>query len=341
MAGVIIPMAGNGFKWRDHADVLADVRQRYEEQGQSAPEIAAALGLGRYQIEYAIRQYGLKAGSAERWCPKAPVWTAPAPPEERLPPPPLVTSAPTRQDVETSVFLSDVHIPSQDAEAVRVVLNFILWLKPTHVFLTGDIFDCYALSRFDKAPRRIIGLQSELDQLEDFLFHTRLAAGPDAEIHYMEGNHERRVQTYLTRHPELSELRGLKPENLFRLNDYGIQWHPQEEVYRHHGFIVTHGTVVRKHAGRSAQGEFEKYISSGISGHTHRAGSYTKTAMDSTYAWYELGCLCDLEPEYMVGTADWQHAIAVGHFIKGDNRFAIEQVQIPKRKLLYRGLLFD
>lgn len=333
-------MAGNGFKWSRNPDVLADVRQRYEEAGQSAREIAEALDLTETQVQYAVRHYGYKAGSAERWCPKPRTETAPPPPVDR-PRPALNPQSPTRQDVETSVFLSDVHIPSQDADAVRVVLNFILWLKPTHVFLVGDVFDCYQLSRFDKAPHRIIGLQGELDQLEDFLRLVRLAAGPDAEIHYMEGNHERRVQTYLTRHPELSELRGLKPENLFRLGDYGIQWHPQEEVFQHHGFIVTHGTVVRKHAGRSAQGEFEKYIASGISGHTHRAGSYTKTAMDNTYAWYELGCLCDLEPEYMVGTADWQHAIAVGHFIKGDNRFAIEQIQIPKRKLMYRGMLFE
>ena len=264
---------------------------------------------------------------------------------EPLPPAPAIhqrfkPEAPSKPRTEVSVFINDVHVPSQDTEAVRVALNLIAYIKPTTVFLNGDIFDCYQLSRFDKHPRRVLEFQDDLDNLYNFFVDLRIAA-PRATIHYLEGNHERRLVSYVSKNPALFKVQAFEAETLFKLANFDIQWHRQEETFEHHGFIVTHGAVVRKHAGASGMGEFDKYTSSGISGHTHRSGSYVKTTKAGSFIWIENGCLCDLNPEYMVGSPNWQHAISVGHFIEGDNRFAIEQVQIVGHKALYHGMLFD
>lgn len=55
------------------------------------------------------------------------------------------------------------------------------------------------------------------------------------------------------------------------------------------------------------------YGSSGVCGHTHRAGSVSKTDMNGrTHTWYEQGALCRVDLEYVRGVADWQQAFLIG-----------------------------
>ena len=58
------------------------------------------------------------------------------------------------------------------------------------------------------------------------------------------------------------------------------------------GFVLTHGNVVRKHSAYTAKAMYEQYQSSGVSGHTHRLGRYSKTDMHSrSHTWLEQGPL--------------------------------------------------
>ncbi len=245
-----------------------------------------------------------------------------------------------QQDIDRSVFLGDTHFPYEDARAVRVALELIEHLKPSQVFLLGDIQDFYQLSKFDKDPNRVVKMQDDLDRTFAFMSSLRLRVG-DAEITYVCGNHEERLMKYLWRHPEIANLRSLQPEELLRLKELNIRWVPQNKTFAFHGFVVTHGSIIRRYSGYTARGEMDKYGTSGISGHTHRVGVCLHTNFSGAYAWYEAGCLCKLTPEYVVGPPNWQHGISVGEFIKGDNRFQISQYNIIKGKLLYQGELFD
>lgn len=251
---------------------------------------------------------------------------------------PTITNS---ENIDRSVFLSDVHIPEQDAAAVAVALKLIAALQPTHVFLCGDIFDFYQLSRFDQDPGRMLKLQAELDELDVFLGDVRAAAGEEAEVVFIEGNHESRLTRWLWKHPEVCSLRSMQPEDLFGLRKHRIAWHQRGMPYMFHGIAVTHGSIVRKAAGQSAKGEHEKYGTSGYSGHTHRVGTYRKRNLSGEYVWYEGGCLCDLAPKYVDGVADWHHAIGVGHFVRASRRFQIQQVNIVGGELLYEGVRFS
>ncbi len=241
--------------------------------------------------------------------------------------------------VERAVFINDLHVPYQDERALNVALEFIDYWKPHHLFLVGDVMDCAQISRYDTDPNRLLDFQKDLDSGKIVLAALRHAAGPEANILYFQGNHEHRMWRYLMRHPEIANLEALKFPNLLDLASQNIQWVEAHQNFFFHDFLVTHGTIVRKHAGYSAKAEFDKAGCSGLSGHTHRVGVYRTKKVKADFAWYENGCLCDLNPTYCLNP-DWHQCITIGQFERDDNRFQVDQLQMPKGKLLFEGRIF-
>lgn len=212
------------------------------------------------------------------------------------------------------VILSDLHFPFQDEMAVNASLVFIKERQPKTIVLDGDVVDFYDLSRFDKNPSRINCLQLELDMVKEFLTKLR-EASPKSEIIYIIGNHEDRLRKYIWQHNELSSLEALTLDNLLGLNELGIKLVKNYQLGK---YLITHGTVVRKFSGYSAHGEQDLNDCSGISGHTHRLGNYYKTTPTTEYEWFENGCLCQKEAEYMDHYPNWQQGFSYG-IIEGDN----------------------
>ena len=111
------------------------------------------------------------------------------------------------------VVISDLHIPYQDEEAIKAFLRFIKQNPVDTVILNGDILDMYDCSSFDKDPDRINSLQEELNLATKFFAKLRKML-PKAEIVFIKGNHEYRLERYLMKHPELFSLEALKLPNL-------------------------------------------------------------------------------------------------------------------------------
>lgn len=242
---------------------------------------------------------------------------------------------------ELSAFIPDIHAPHEDKRAIDTVCEFLTYLKPKHLFFQGDGFDFYQISKYDKRPARLLELQQDLDHGFQVIDRIR-ACAPQADAHMVEGNHERRLQKYLNYHPEIAGLRCLEIEELLQLRKLDIRWYPEEEVLEHHGFVVTHGTRVSKHAGMSAKAELEKWGCCGISGHTHRMAAFLQSNYGGDFVWYEGGCLCELNPCYVVGRPNWQHGISIGDFLPDENRFTIHQLWIDRQyRILHHGKLFD
>lgn len=239
----------------------------------------------------------------------------------------------------STVFVPDLHAPHHDQRAVNTLIEFIRYFKPEHLIFLGDGFDFYQLSRFDKHPSRLLKLGDDIKDGIDCI-KSICDAAPKAIKTMVEGNHERRLYKYLCGHPELTGLDVLAPENLLGLSELGIRWVPEEEVFEHHGFVVTHGTRVSKHSGMSAKSELEKWGVSGISGHTHRIGRYNLSNYGGDHVWFEAGCLCQLNPCYVVGRPNWQHGFAVGDFY--EDRFQINQIYIDRDyRVLWKDRIID
>jgi len=240
-------------------------------------------------------------------------------------------------DRRMGLVVSDTHVPFQDKHVCRMVLAFIREHRPGTVHLLGDISDFYSVSRFDKDPGRKIDLQQDLDATRDFLWKIREAA-PNARIIYSEGNHEFRLRKYLqTEAKALALLRALKIEKLLEFGDMRIQFRRHDQPYRVGSLLFTHGQLARKWSGASARGHFEKYGCCVIHGHTHRLGAFYHRDIQDTYAAWENGCLCNLNPDY-VTAPDWQQ----GWSIVWSHRdyFHVEQVAVVKGRYNYHGKVY-
>ena len=162
------------------------------------------------------------------------------------------------------IVVSDVHFPYHDPKAINAVKRFIKATPIDVVVFNGDILDMYDVSSFDKSPDRINSLQEELNMAMKLFGDIRKEL-PEAEMVYVEGNHEYRLKRYLMRHPELFSLEALQLPNLLKLDKFNIKY--TDKPYYLGNLKITHGSIVRKFAGYTAKAEMEKNDCSGISGH--------------------------------------------------------------------------
>ena len=246
-----------------------------------------------------------------------------------------------RPDYQKVVFISDMHIPFHDKQAVKACLSFIKWYNPHTIIFLGDVIDFYAISSFSKDPARALDIQNEIDETIETL-NRFCKIAPDAKKIFLKGNHCHRLQRYLwTKASELSGLRDLTIPKLLKLDEMGIVYEKSGKlIWRK--TVIKHGNIVRKFSAYTAKNEFESCGISGISGHTHRLGYHFRTNMGGAYSWMECGCLCDLEPEYMEGKiTDWQQGFGIGFYKNmGSSRFNTNIVPIIKGKAMFGGWEF-
>ena len=260
---------------------------------------------------------------------------------------------------ERVVIASDFQIPFEEPWLIGGTQNkvgaFEAFLKdydPGVVVLNGDIRDCYALSSFDKSPSRRFGEKEEKRLTRNELITIGKQA-PRARRVFNNGNHEERLEkTYAqlcqkdSRAFEIFDAQGfgeLNTRSMLKLDDLGWDWQPYRGWTDILGFIITHGDVVRPESAQTAKAMYDKWQSSGTSGHTHRLGAYFHTdSTGKTRAWYESGCLCRLDLEY-VTCPDWQQGFLVGEVSGGllhtqlvpvfDNRFVVPGVGTYKARV--------
>lgn len=207
------------------------------------------------------------------------------------------------------LHLTDHHFPLENRKAVQFSVEAARELQPDMIVLGGDLFDGYALSRFDKKPDKLLSLQTELDKAGTYIRNLQKAS-PASEFVWLLGNHEERLEKYLDRKaPELACLRGLRITNLVPVDSVRIV--PYGERWRVGPLTFVHGAVVRKVAGASAKAVSEAEGCSIVMGHTHRMGMVLQTRGSEVVHSYEGGCLCDLRPSYLKQSSNWQNGVSV------------------------------
>ena len=259
--------------------------------------------------------------------------------EMELPPPLFVKTA---KDGHRVVVISDMQIPYHDPKIIgsphkkmALIERFIREYQPDTIVIDGDGIDCYSLSTFDKNPHRIFKTKDELAMAGNMLdmFHKLC---PNAVIIWLDGNHEYRLwRTYMelcAKDVKVLEVLGaagittLDTSNLLHLADRGVQYQPYSGHLNFLSFIITHGDIVRSNSSYTARGMYEKWHSSGASGHTHRLGCYHFTdGTGRTHAWYELGSLCLNTLEY-VSNPNWQQGFGYGQVLRNKLHFLMAPI---------------
>jgi hypothetical protein len=210
------------------------------------------------------------------------------------------------------VSVGDVHGMRMDRMAVDAFLSDMRLLSPDVIVLGGDMLECGGhLARHQ--PVGYVALcdytyQEDIRAANQFLDEL-IAAAPSAKIHYIEGNHEHRVERWCVdetmakgRDAEfLREVYG--PEALLRLKDRGIPFYRQGEVYGKglpRGWIklgnmyFTHQLGKSKNAARDSAAKTAGHVTYF---HTHRedAATIVFPAVGLVKA-FNPGCLSEMQP---------------------------------------------
>lgn len=233
----------------------------------------------------------------------------------------------TKLENGTVIIASDIHIPFQDDGAVRSFIKYCKEKQPEVVVLNGDVLDMFMLSRFTKGEGR--NPLEEMTMCQGFLDSLRKAV-PNADIYYVIGNHENRLEKYvLTKAPELASL----IEDVFTIiktSDYRVRG--CASVTFNDNFVCKHGTYIGNKSGLSAIKEMENSYMSGATGHVHRGIVYRARKAGRKFVWIETGCLCSLNPEYCI-LPNWCQGFATVEF-KNGKVYKAKFLEIEKGKIL-------
>lgn len=237
--------------------------------------------------------------------------------------------------IKTYAILSDIQIPYQDKPVLDLVLRFLRDIEPDGVVLNGDICDMYSISTFNKNPVSTPSLNREIAEV-GWLMSTLSAIPSIKEKWFTGGNHEDRLRRYIWQNASaFGSVAKLSFPQLFGLDEYGFKWRPYGGHVMLGKLMVTHGSLIRKHAGETARAHFEKYGTSVLVGHSHRLGAYHHRNVRGAHGAYEAGCLCRLDPEYEQHP-NWTQGMAVVHVDKG-GWFSVQLVPVLDRRTIIYG----
>lgn len=217
-----------------------------------------------------------------------------------------------RGDVlRTILVLADIHAPDQHPGFWRALLAFIRRVQPDEIILLGDFLELESCSQHRGANLRklaedfAVGNQA-LDELQ--------AAAPRATFVYLEGNHETRLNRYLSeKAPSLVD--SLSVQAGLRLDARGIEWVPEDAQPIARGNVgLLHGHQMEggrrgglpKHHAMRAVSIYGQAFRTVTYGHTHKSQAYTEPTIGSIKKAVGLGCGRTLKPGWVHGSeAGW------------------------------------
>lgn len=246
----------------------------------------------------------------------------------KYPVPPKPQKTKTSKGDKVRIICGDVHGSMMDRPAVEAFLGDLKKWNPEEVILMGDIVECggflAAHHTLGYVAQTSYSWQDDIASGNWFLDQVQ-AAAPNAEIHYLEGNHEDRIERWVVdqtmRHGRDAEfLRSLlAPNVLLRLEERGVKYYPRSletQPGLPPGWIkigkvfFVHELGTGRHAASSA---VDKTAGNVVYGHTHRedTASVVLPAVGLVKA-FNPGCLCVRQPLWRNSNpTNWSHGYAV------------------------------
>lgn len=249
-------------------------------------------------------------------------------------------------DSTCRVAVGDVHGMRMDRKAVRAFLMDLKIFEPEVVVLGGDIADCDGwLAKHQPigfVPDTDYSYQEDIAAANWFLDEVQKAA-PQATIHYIEGNHEDRVERWIVdqvraHNRDSAFLCSLvTPKVLLRLKERGIHYYSRHDVHVAgcpRGWIMqgdmfyTHQLGKGKNAARSAVGQAAGNVTYFD---THRRDVGVRVFPNvGMCAAYNPGCMCTMQPVYQNSNpTDWTQGYQVDFVSKS----TFQPIQVP----IWRG----
>lgn len=264
-------------------------------------------------------------------------------------------------------------LPFHDEAAMDVALQITNWLyyndRVDGLINLGDFIDLPAQGRFEQEAAFAGTTQKAFDRGHKFLQEQRAAAGPQAKLVLIEGNHDRRMEKFILlntasawglKRANLDELPVMSIPYLLRLDEIGVEYidaYPAGAYWITDNLRAIHGTKVRSNGSTAAAyTNADPHIST-IFGHVHRQELQSKTVFNRDGSIKSVavspGCLCRVDgavPSVNGSThidgrsatyyENWQQGISV-ITVDDDGQFFVELVQINNGVGWFRGSKFS
>ena len=257
--------------------------------------------------------------------------------------------------------------PFHSEEAMATALLVLEELQPNKIVNMGDVLDFAEMGKFAQEAGFAQTTQASLETAHRYLAKQR-AICPKAEIVYLEGNHDQRLQRNISQNDLAAfglRQAGGRPDSwpvrsvphLLRLNDLNIQYiggYPAGSYWINDRLKCSHAPSKYRSSGSSAAASIEDERVSVIVAHTHRISLQHKTrnVRDGFRQNFvaEIGCLArldgavpstksaaTLDGRHVAKYEDWQNAVAVGVYVPGDGDFSLEILPIIEGVVFFRG----
>ncbi len=220
-------------------------------------------------------------------------------------------------------------MPTHDPLAMDLALQVCEKLQPDYIIFPGDNLDLAELStKFPRAPGLWDTTQSALIECAWWLGQFR-AACPNAQIYWLNGNHEGRLARLLReRAPVLETLADVHDGNMAldlgklmhfeQLGVIDVGPYPDGELWLFDGMMrYHHGTKVGAKGGQTATKVLADATSSEAFGHVHRLEMASRTVHGAhgprVLTALSPGCLCSVTGATpgVTSRPDWQQGVAI------------------------------
>lgn len=199
------------------------------------------------------------------------------------------------------LLINDIHIPYHNIAALTAALKYGMDNEVNTVIINGDLIDFYAISRFDKDPRKR-NLANEINMTREFLATLRKLF-PSQNIYFKLGNHDVRWEHYImNKAPDLLGLGEFDLSSVLHLADHNIFCIPDKQIIHAGKLTILHGHELGKSVFSPvnvARGLYMRAKDNAICGHNHQVSHHTEPNINGkVVACWSVGCLSELHPDY-------------------------------------------
>jgi predicted phosphodiesterase len=234
------------------------------------------------------------------------------------------------------LWMSDIHIPNQDNEALKLAIDYGVKNKINCIVLGGDVLDNTPFTNHDAPPPSADDVVQWFEYCQIFLSHLRTKF-PKAHIVWIEGNHDNWYVRYLMKKaPMLFNDEYFRLPQRLDLKKYSVDFYEQHIVVRAGKLHMLHGhTIMRGFMApvNAARGVFVKAKSSMIIGHVHSTSNHSETNIkEEPISCWSTGCLCTLAPDY--DPHNTKHNLGFAHIlVEGNGEFEVINKRIINNKI--------
>jgi len=213
-----------------------------------------------------------------------------------------------------------------DEAACDIIVQVAARMQPDRIVLLGDMADFAELStKFPRPPELLGTTQATIRRLHAWIRSIREAA-PEADIVYVEGNHEARLRALLVQQAgpiaDLAAATETEPAvsvpRLLGLARLGVRYvGPYGQDLYLADARICHGIIVRQRGGATATAVLGEATHTTWYGHVHRAESARRTlhgpSGPRTITAASPGCLCRVDGSVPGVTMrpDWQQGYGI------------------------------